>query len=267
MKKLKDVKLDHSYNGKYTLLDALQEHYEKDENDYLYLNCELIYDVDFRDVTCLKRIKFFNSALRNCIFPERIEDCDFFGANLTHSTFRGVTIKRCIFKEACLYNANFVNARIIGCDFQYANVKFTNFTNAIIDKSHFLNARDTNAIFYNTDFIGETPFVPLACPTDGSFTGWKKVNDLIVKLRIPASAKRSSCTSRKCRAEYAKVLGIYDKNKKRLPITLVINRAYDQLTHYEVGRMVYPDAFDENRWEECSNGIHFFINFEDAVRY
>ena len=36
-------------------------------------------------------------------------------------------------------------------------------------------------------------------------------------------------------------------------------------TLYKVGEMVYPDSFNEDRWNECSNGIHFFINKQDAI--
>ena len=27
-----------------------------------------------------------------------------------------------------------------------------------------------------------------------------------------------------------------------------------------VGKMVYPDSFDDDRWNICSHGIYFFIN-------
>ena len=36
---------------------------------------------------------------------------------------------------------------------------------------------------------------------------------------------------------------------------------------YRVGEMVYPDSFNDNRWEECSNGIHFFMTEEEAKNY
>ena len=41
----------------------------------------------------------------------------------------------------------------------------------------------------------------------------------------------------------------------------------NQETLYKVGEMAYPDKFDDNRWNECSNGIHFFINKQDAIDY
>lgn len=36
---------------------------------------------------------------------------------------------------------------------------------------------------------------------------------------------------------------------------------------YEVGKEVVPDLFDEDRWKECSHGIHFFITRKEAENY
>ena len=36
---------------------------------------------------------------------------------------------------------------------------------------------------------------------------------------------------------------------------------------YRIGDTVSVDNFDENRWNECAPGIHFFITREEAVRY
>ena len=113
------------------------------------------------------------------------------------------------------------------------------------------------------------PYIPFNCPSDGSFIGWKKVlnvNSFLVKLEIPEDAKRSSATSRKCRCDKAKVLDIINFDTKE-HVELVVNKAYDQETLYKVGEMAYPDKFDDNRWNECSNGIHFFINKQDAIDY
>ena len=109
------------------------------------------------------------------------------------------------------------------------------------------------------------PFIPLSCPSDGEFIGWKKVSGKLVRLLIQSDAKRSSSTSNKCRCDKAKVLEITDLDGSN-PITSVINNNYIE-TQYVVGEMVFPDSFDENRWNECSNGIHFFINKQDAINY
>jgi hypothetical protein len=113
------------------------------------------------------------------------------------------------------------------------------------------------------------PYIPLACPSDGAFVGWKKVRNkfsYIVKLEIPEDAKRSSATNRKCRCDKAKVLDIINFGTKE-HVEQVVNNAYNQVTLYKVGEMVYPDKFDYDRWNECSNGIHFFINKQDAIDY
>ena len=44
------------------------------------------------------------------------------------------------------------------------------------------------------------------------------------------------------------------------------NKSYKEC-HYKVGELVIPDSFDENRWNECSHGIHFFINKQNAINY
>ena len=110
------------------------------------------------------------------------------------------------------------------------------------------------------------PYIPLSCPSEGAFTAWKKVGGkYLVKLQIPEDARRCSATTRKCRCDKAMVLDItsLDGNKHYDEVT---NNRYNE-TIYKVGEMVYPDSFDENRWNECSNGIHFFINKEEAINY
>ena len=90
---------------------------------------------------------------------------------------------------------------------------------------------------------------------------------MLIKLEIPADAKRSSATTSRCRCEKAKVLGFYDSlGLNELNITELVNNRYEKC-RYVKGKMVYPDYFDDNRWDECSHGIHFFINKQDAINY
>ena len=109
------------------------------------------------------------------------------------------------------------------------------------------------------------PYYPIACPSDGEFTGWKKVDGKLIQLLIPSDAKRSSATTQKCRCDKAKVVAITDIDGSN-PIDSITNSNYCT-TEYVVGQMVLPDKFDDNRWNECSNGIHFFINKQDAINY
>jgi hypothetical protein len=91
--------------------------------------------------------------------------------------------------------------------------------------------------------------------------GYKKCKDgIIVKLRIPADAKRSHAFGRKCRAEFADVLEIFGA-------TEAFSKE-DSSFKYEVGKRVTPTKpFDEDFTQECSTGIHFFITKIEAENY
>ena len=105
-----------------------------------------------------------------------------------------------------------------------------------------------------------TAFFALQCPEEGAFVGWKKCREnVIVKLLIPDDAKRSSSTSRKCRASKVVVLEVFGAEYGV--------SQNDENTIYRVGETVTPDAWDEDRWKECSNGIHFFITRAEAEQY
>src|SRR3990167_8727254 len=92
---------------------------------------------------------------------------------------------------------------------------------------------------------------------DGDLIVWKKCTDgVIVKLKIPETAKRSHAFGRKCRAEFADVLEV-------IGAEFGIGN-HDGKTEYRVGQRVTPDKWDENWQEECSHGIHFYITRAEA---
>lgn len=107
---------------------------------------------------------------------------------------------------------------------------------------------------------------PIACPEKGSFIGFKKANNHIIKLKILKDALRSSATSRKCRCSKAEVISI--TNLDGSPSELKsISSNFDKNFIYMIGRIVEVDDFDPNRWNECAPGIHFFITRQEAVDY
>lgn len=114
--------------------------------------------------------------------------------------------------------------------------------------------------------VAKNLFLPIACPDTGEFTAWKKcAGSTIVKLLIPADAKRSSATSRKCRASKAVVIAVYDKDGNEID-SAVSN--FSNTFVYHKGKTVEPaNGFDDNRWNECAPGIHFFITREEAENY
>ena len=125
----------------------------------------------------------------------------------------------------------------------------------------YLRGADLSGANLSGVILSESTFgITINCPEEGSFIAFKKCQGKIVKLLIPEDAKRSSATTYKCRASKAKCLEIEDGLTE-------ISSNHDASFIYRVGETVEVPDFDENRWNECSTGIHFFINREMAKQY
>ena len=188
---------------------------------------------------------------------------DLADANLSWANLAGAKLA-----GAKLEDADISWADLIGANLEGANLKDANLKGAILNEAN-LKGADIDRSNFNAAHLNgakNIPFIPLACPSEGAFIGWKKVEwKYLVKLQITEDARRCSATTRKCRCDKALVLDItsLDGNEHYDEVT---NNRYNE-TIYKVGEMVYPDSFDENRWCECSHGIHFFINKGDAINY
>ena len=148
--------------------------------------------------------------------------------------------------------ANLSGANLSGANLSWANLSGTNLS----------GAKNVNEVNWNE----LTAFFSIACPEEGSFIGWKKAHGLIVKLRITDDAKRSSATSRKCRCSKADVLEIQCLDGCLSDVKSVPSDK-DVSFLYTVGETVEVPDFDDDRWNECSTGIHFFITRQEAVNY
>lgn len=183
-------------------------------------------------------------------------------ANLRCADLRGADLRDADLRGADLSDANLWNAVLCG-----AKLDNVNLCSAILRDADLCNADLRGAKLDNVKYNECTAFFALQCPEECSFIAFKKVDDVaIVKLLIPEDAKRSSATTRKCRASKAKVLDIYRIDDKSNKLESIINTNYST-TEYTVGKMVYPDSWDEDRWNECSHGIHFFITEQEAINY
>ena len=127
-----------------------------------------------------------------------------------------------------------------------------------------------NANLWGADLYGAKINFYIACPEKGSFIAFKKAgnnyNNYIVELLIPEDAKRCSATSRKCRCDKAKVLSITKIDGTSDGVDTVYS-IYDETFAYKIGETVEVKNFDDNRWNECSTGIHFFLTRQEAVEY
>lgn len=137
-----------------------------------------------------------------------------------------------------------------GANLRYADLRYANLRSAN------LSSADLSDANLNEGTFGIT----INCPEEGSFIAYKKCDGKIVKLLIPEDAKRSSATTYKCRASKATCLEIEGGLTE-----IASDRDADFI--YRVGETIEVSDFDDNRWKECSTGIHFFINQKMAKQY
>ena len=181
--------------------------------------------------------------------------------------------ERADLRGANLYGANLCGADLRGADLRGADLRGANLRGANLREADLYGANLCGANLCGANLRGaylrgakNIPFIPLVCPEKGSFTAFKKCGSYIIELLIPQDAKRCSATTRKCRASYAKVVAITNMDGSQAEVDHVTNHAYAPI-EYKIGEYVYPDSFDDDRWDECSHGIHFFINRQEAVEY
>ena len=246
------------------------------ELNIIYTECEVQHfnvriDTGYRDIT------FNNCKVQNCIYCGAVN----YGTNQTViKSFNETTFEYCVF-ERCRANnfitregEKFVNCKFKECDFVGADlIRRTTFEHCLADN-------------YTRGFH-------LVCPEKGEYTAYKKARiyvynkngknaisdmmngkykydahaeNVIVELRIPKDAKRSSATTRKCRASKAKVISITSIDGKKHYKKAVAG--FNSNFFYEVGKIVVPtNGYEENRWIECAAGIHHFITRDEAVDY
>ena len=158
------------------------------------------------------------------------------GANLGGANLGGAYLRGAYLGGANLGSANLEGAYLEGANLEGANLRGANLRSA------------KNA---------ELAWAQTKITPEGNLVGWKKCKDnVIVKLLIPQNAKRSNATGRKCRAEYAKVLRIFNGSKG-------ISQ-WDSKTIYRKGETVRCSEWSADRWVECGGGIHFYLTREEA---
>ena len=179
------------------------------------------------------------------------------GAYLSGAYLRGADLSGANLSGAYLSGAYLSGANLSGAYLRGAYLSGANLSGA------YLRGAKLENVIANENTMGYFP----SCP-DGEFIAWKKLaQGKIAKLKIPTHAKRSSATTLKCRSSEAIVLAIYEKLNNEWVNTDSGYSVYKTSFKYEVGETVKVEHFDEDRWNECSSGIHFFISREMAEQY
>ena len=180
------------------------------------------------------------------------------GAYLFEANLSGADLSEADLSRANLSGAYLFEANLSEADLSRANLSRANLSRANLSRANYIEK-------------AKNLFYPIACPEIGAFVGWKKArvktggHECIVKLGITEDAVRSSAAGRKCRCSKATVLEIQDLEGNVLEQAAVSDR--DENFHYIPGTVASVLDFDENRWNECSTGIHFYITREEAVRH
>jgi uncharacterized protein YjbI with pentapeptide repeats len=188
------------------------------------------------------------------LYGADLRGADLSGANLYGADLRGADLRGADLREANLRGANLYGADLYGADLRGANLRGADLYGADLREA---NLRGAN--LYDT-------VLNLQCPEKGAFVGFKKLSkDRIAELEITLDAKRSSATTRKCRCSKAKVISITNQDNTEIFYEGTSKR--DENFIYIVGETIEVKDFDDNRWNECSTGIHFFITRKEAVEY
>lgn len=221
------------------------------------------FDIEYENIEgafpALRNKRLKRSLMKHCVFSRT----SFAMSDLSESM-----LYRCVFYFCTFEDCNFTNAALERCVFVDCDFRASGVGLAISKTCSFLECRwDTLSVF---------PNAPMSCPDTGEFIGWKKARfpasdggyiPCIVKLRIPEDALRSSAFGRKCRCNKAYVEEIQSVDGSLVYHHSVAVSRWDLSFRYPVGEMVEVKNFDQNRYEECTSGIHFFINRQEAVDY
>ena len=180
------------------------------------------------------------------------------GAYLRNADLSGANLRDANLRCANLRDANLCGANLYGADLRCAVLRGANLCGA--------NLYGADLCYANLSGAKNTLFIPTYLP-EGEFIGWKKLlNGIIVKLKILSDSKRSRANGDKCRCDKALVLEFQNIDGTPSDEKEYVNHNYAECT-YKVGEVVYADSWDDNRWNECSHGIHFFIDRQSAVDY
>ena len=167
---------------------------------------------------------------------------DLRGANLYSANLSGANLCGANLYSANLYSANLRCANLCGADLSYADLSGANLCDVDLDK---------NELIRKGKIIDKEIIV------------YKKCQGKIVELELQKGSIVFSINNYKCRTNKAKVISI-DGNKSK---GTSIESNHDSTFVYKVGKIVEVKDFDLMYNVECSTGIHFFFNREDAEKY
>ena len=202
----------------------------------------------------LSYAKIHNTILTNANLSYSIFNyVDFSYTNFFKANLEGVEMK-----YSNLKGVDFLGAFLRGVDFYQADLSFATINGANLEGTNLIEA-NLKTIHYDSC----TAFFTLQCPEKGKFIGYQKIKDKVVELLILEDSKRSSATTRVCRASKVRVLSITDTDGNDSGLMEILDNK-DNIT-YRIGGIIEIEDFDDNRWKEYGKGICFYITRDEAI--
>lgn len=196
------------------------------------LRCANLSDADLHDAN------LYNADLMDAFLH---------GTDLSHAFLRGANLKGAALRNANLYNTNLRGTNLCGAVLRGANLFDAKFNSSNLCGVYFSESKEDLIEYRRGKILTE------------SVIGYKKcVDDVIVTLEIPRGAIVFSINGNKCRTNKAKVIAI-DGETRALS-------SYKYLSYY-VGDEFTVYNFNCEYNVECAEGIHFFLNVEEAFDY
>lgn len=244
----------------------------------IFRGCDEQRHVLLTDLVGLKDITFFGCSFVQCDFGYGesllMEEVKFKLCLTSQCRFCNIRMHHCI-GETCTFSQDQISV------LESPDVHGIDFSKSRFKECKIMVSKYASTYLLKSNNI-KMPYISSACPEKGEIIGWKVAvrysnmkdcsgicTPVIIKLRIPEKALRSSAPgSRKCRASEAEVLSIetLDGSRKFKKGTKAFSW-YKTGFIYKVGETVKSSNFDECRYKECAEGIHFFMNRDEAIDY
>lgn len=207
-----------------------------------------------------KGLNLSGSVLRNAnLRRATFENCNLNGADLSDNMMDHVAFYDCDIRDLNLENSLLRGASFRGNDMEGINLCGANIYAAVLE-----DAKNQDKVLTDEN----TKWYEMKCPPEGeAFIAWKCCTELrVVQMLVPRDAKRCMATMETGRVSKVKVLSI--KSIDESQTFTWAQSTVDPDFYYETGKWLEPaNGFQEDRWKDSSEGIHFFLERQQCVDY
>lgn len=199
-----------------------------------------------------------------------ISGCSAVGADFSHAVMPCSSVLSTKFRSSVFHKANACSAVMQWNDFSRSDMSGACMSYSLLDTCTF-DMSDMSGFKAWHSTVDDCEFdavrglrLPVVCPEGYVTDAWKRCGDYIVHLRIPEDARVISVFGPQCRCDKAEVVDIELPQGGSAGVKAVSSGYRDDFV-YRVGEAVSVDDFDENRWSDCTSGIHFYMSRMTAV--